>query len=435
MAGMLGQLPPGLRGLLAAEQMGQQRSQNQLGQIGGLLSLQNSLAQQQEMQASAPLRQAKMEAELRNINNPAPKWQVSERFNEATGKKEKVLVDMNNPANIMPFGGQEARNLSFQNAGGSIIGLEPTTGERVGAPIPTTATPHQLWTQNVQFPQTQDLTRRGQNITLAGMNRPVFNESVGGFITPPPVGVGGGGGRPVPQAQGYSPAVAGAFGMPQQAPQPQRPAQPTQQGPQVIPVPGVGGGKAPPHYRFKPDGELEPIPGGAADTKVGERAEAVRKREDNALNRADLIIGKVDKALEQTGFLTTGIVGAMSGNVPGMPAYNYQKTLDTIIGNIGFQELQALREASPTGGALGQVAVKELEMLQSVLSSVDRGQSEGQQKESLRLIGNHFSNWKNAVRESRGLPPEPNKFAAPQKDPARRSTDKSNAGIKFLGFE
>jgi hypothetical protein len=200
-------------------------------------------------------------------------------------------------------------------------------------------------------------------------------------------------------------------------------------------VPGQG--KAPPGYRFKADGALEPIPGGPADAKVGAAAEAAEKRETNALNRADLVMGKVDKALEQTGFFTTGLIGAMSGNVPNTPAYNYQKTLDTIIGNIGFQELQAMREASPTGGALGQVAVKELEMLQSVLSSVDKGQSEDQQKESLRLIGNHFSNWKNAVRESRGLPPEPNKYAMPAA-PAqnRRSTDKPKAtGIKFLGFE
>lgn len=47
--GMLGSLPPGLRGMLAAEQMGQQRSQNQLGQIGGMLSLQGQM-QNQAMQ-------------------------------------------------------------------------------------------------------------------------------------------------------------------------------------------------------------------------------------------------------------------------------------------------------------------------------------------------------------------------------------------------
>lgn len=42
----------------------------------------------------------------RTLNQP--KWALSERFNQQTGKPEKVMVDMNNPANVMPFGGQEA---------------------------------------------------------------------------------------------------------------------------------------------------------------------------------------------------------------------------------------------------------------------------------------------------------------------------------------
>ena len=37
-----------------------------------------------------------------------PKWDVRERNNSQTGKKEKVLVDLNNPTDIRPFGGQEA---------------------------------------------------------------------------------------------------------------------------------------------------------------------------------------------------------------------------------------------------------------------------------------------------------------------------------------
>lgn len=60
-----------------------------------------------------------------------PKWEVTDRFNEQTGKKERVLIDMNNPANVVPFGGQEARNLSFQNLGSELVGFDPTTGARV----------------------------------------------------------------------------------------------------------------------------------------------------------------------------------------------------------------------------------------------------------------------------------------------------------------
>lgn len=47
----------------------------------------------------------------RAINQP--KWEISERYNQQTGKPEKVMVDMNNPATIMPFGGQEASPIDY----------------------------------------------------------------------------------------------------------------------------------------------------------------------------------------------------------------------------------------------------------------------------------------------------------------------------------
>jgi hypothetical protein len=46
----------------------------------------------------------------------------------------------------------------------------------------------------------------------------------------------------------------------------------------------------------------------------------------------------------------------------------------SIRANIGFDRLQQMREESPTGGALGQVAVQELEMLQAVLGSLSQTQ-------------------------------------------------------------
>lgn len=46
--------------------------------------------------------------------------------------------------------------------------------------------------------------------------------------------------------------------------------------------------------------------------------------------------------------------------------------VNTVKANLGFDALQAMRDASPTGGALGQVAVQELEMLQSTVASLDQ---------------------------------------------------------------
>lgn len=160
------------------------------------------------------------------------------------------------------------------------------------------------------------------------------------------------------------------------------------------------GPKPPPGYRYRPDSTLEPIPGGPADAKVGKEAEALQKRQAGALERADFVLGKVREAIKETGPTTAGPLGAISRNIPGTGGYNLNKTLDAIKANIGFAELQAMREASPTGGALGQVAVQELAMLQSVLGSLDSAQSPQQLERALYAIEKHYNTWKEAVKRA-----------------------------------
>ena len=58
----------------------------------------------------------------------------------------------------------------------------------------------------------------------------------------------------------------------------------------------------------------------------------------------------------------------------------------TIKANIGFDKLQAMREASPTGGALGQVSNQELSSLQAVFGNLDQSQSEEDLKYNLKML-------------------------------------------------
>ncbi len=63
-----------------------------------------------------------------------PDWTVVERFN-AQGQPEKVLLDKNNPSNVMPFGGAQATKGVAVN--GQLV--NPTTGEAIGQAIPKQA--------------------------------------------------------------------------------------------------------------------------------------------------------------------------------------------------------------------------------------------------------------------------------------------------------
>jgi len=68
----------------------------------------------------------------------------------------------------------------------------------------------------------------------------------------------------------------------------------------------------------------------------------------------------------------TGWASLMSG-VPSTTARKLKGELDTIFGNLSFDRLQQMREESTTGGALGAIAVRELELLGSTLASLDQG--------------------------------------------------------------
>lgn len=119
---------------------------------------------------------------------------------------------------------------------------------------------------------------------------------------------------------------------------------------------------------------------------------------ENAMNN---INNYVDEALNQVKPGTAGFGSGLLGAIRGSGSANLKNTLTTIKANIGFEALQAMREASKTGGALGQVAVQELEALQAILGSLDQKQSREQLTQNLNNIKTHYQNAINALNNSK----------------------------------
>ena len=82
---------------------------------------------------------------------------------------------------------------------------------------------------------------------------------------------------------------------------------------------------------------------------------------------------------------STGFASYLS-SIPGTEAQALKNNLATIKANIGFDKLQAMRDASPTGGALGQVSERELGFLQSVFGSLDQSQSAEELGYNIQLL-------------------------------------------------
>jgi len=98
--------------------------------------------------------------------------------------------------------------------------------------------------------------------------------------------------------------------------------------------------------------------------------------------------------------LATGLVGGLTKALPGTPAYQLARKLETIKANVGFDKLQAMREASPTGGALGQVSDFENRQLQSVFGNLEQAQSAEEIIYNLQRLQQILSQSKDARRQA-----------------------------------
>lgn len=158
-------------------------------------------------------------------------------------------------------------------------------------------------------------------------------------------------------------------------------------------------GKPPAGYRWKEDGAMEAVPGGPADIKAGEIGAKTAARAEMAKAAAGNVLDAVADAKKLVGYTTAG-PGSMLSSVPGTNARDLQSKLETIKANLGFDRLQQMRESSPTGGALGAVAVQELIALQSTVASLDPGQSPKQLTQSLDKIKKHYKRWGEVVEQA-----------------------------------
>jgi hypothetical protein len=92
---------------------------------------------------------------------------------------------------------------------------------------------------------------------------------------------------------------------------------------------------------------------------------------------------KAQRAGKNIGFSTTGATGALLGLLPGTASYDQKATIETLEADAAFSALQRMRDASKTGGALGNVSERELDLLKATAGSLRVGQSEEQFRENL----------------------------------------------------
>jgi len=137
--------------------------------------------------------------------------------------------------------------------------------------------------------------------------------------------------------------------------------------------------------------KVVPIPGSQAAADVEQAASAKEAAREGGIKTAGVVLTNIDEAqrvIKESKLPTSGFVGSMLTKIPGTAATDVSALVNTIKANIGFDKLQAMRDASPTGGALGQVSNQEIDFLQSTLNNLTQNQSQEQFNKQLQILEN-----------------------------------------------
>jgi hypothetical protein len=203
------------------------------------------------------------------------------------------------------------------------------------------------------------------------------------------------------------------------------PAQPAQPQPQQAPrLPQPGQQALPPMANPRRDRmdaatlQAQQAAQQATETRLGFEAirtqlaeeEAARKREKDALDASEKAeelrrkqIGQdrlattepalqaLNKARPLVDWTSTGLGGAFFQFVPGSDARQLNAQLKTVKSNIARSTLQSIREASPTGGALGNVSDKDIELLENAAGALNPTDFTAPEfREQLDSVGRQF---------------------------------------------
>jgi hypothetical protein len=137
------------------------------------------------------------------------------------------------------------------------------------------------------------------------------------------------------------------------------------------------------------------------ENKIAIARENAKVRDE--IYKATQTIDTVYEALGDVGYFTTGF-GSVFSIIPGTPAANLEAAIDTLNATLGFKELFDMRQASTTGGALGNVSNKEVELLYQAWSSLSRKQSPERMRKNLNEVLERFQRVKFlAEQASEGL--------------------------------
>jgi hypothetical protein len=161
-------------------------------------------------------------------------------------------------------------------------------------------------------------------------------------------------------------------------------------------------------FRMTKENTLEAIPGGPTTTNLSPKEIQLRESKfpqaTQAVNTFEAKTTELEKdliALKNHPGLAS-ITGIAAGRAPGITSQGRaaEALYDKITARGGFKELQDMRAASPTGGALGNVSNQEGAQLRAAFAAIDRKQDAADVKKAIDIALADLQGSKGRVREA-----------------------------------
>jgi hypothetical protein len=168
-------------------------------------------------------------------------------------------------------------------------------------------------------------------------------------------------------------------------------------------------GTIPAGYRMSADNKtLEAIPGGPTTVPLAPKELQAREAKYPLATQAvKTVESKADRLITDIETLKThpgldSITGTVYGRTPSATkeGRQAQALYDSIVARGGFQELAAMRAASPTGGALGNVSNQEGQQLKDAFGTLNRTQDAADLRTQLGRVADDVRGAKQRVREA-----------------------------------
>jgi hypothetical protein len=140
---------------------------------------------------------------------------------------------------------------------------------------------------------------------------------------------------------------------------------------------------------------------GMEDKKLGAKQATANSTVDAGLQHQSEMIANTQSALndaiKNTSRMTTGVMGAATRGNPlthgaGSKALTLENQIKTIQANLGFDTLNQMRQMSKSGGALGSITERELDLLGSVVANLDPNMNRADLTANLGKIQTHLNN-------------------------------------------